>query len=256
MSTNTRIRFSPADAELATCQWGFNCGPSALCAVLGMTPDEIRPLMGDFERKRYTNPKLMLEVLRRSGANHRMTYRSDEPGKPLPQLRNGLVRIQWSGPWTNPGVPVMARYRMTHWIAIQAGCALDVFDVNAIRFGGWIERETWEARLVPFLLTFLLKECVPGADGGWWPTHGIEVESLAPRAAPVGGRQPDAVSWIAVSDGRPMHYQKVIVHRAGCYEAAVVDHWIDIDGSSVWGFGPDHLVAGPTHWMPIPGVSS
>src|SRR5580700_11291869 len=48
-------RFTPADADRAYEEWGMNCGPSALAAVMGMTFDEVRPHMGDFERKHYTN---------------------------------------------------------------------------------------------------------------------------------------------------------------------------------------------------------
>ena len=47
------LRFNIADMERASDEWGCNCGPSALAAVTGRTLEEIRPLMGDFEKKRY-----------------------------------------------------------------------------------------------------------------------------------------------------------------------------------------------------------
>lgn len=161
------LRFGLDEANEASRAWGFNCGPGALCAVLGVTPDELRPNLGDFEQKGYTNPSLMASVLRRYGVRFRQTYRSDRPGRC--RLEFGLVRVQWDGSWTQPGVPMAARYRRTHWIAVAGD---EVFDVNAMCVGGWISRDEWESKLVPWLI----REVVPGGNGEWWPTHGWELD--------------------------------------------------------------------------------
>jgi hypothetical protein len=160
------VRFGLDEANAAADAWGFNCGPGALCAVLGFTPDELRPHMGEFEAKGYTNPTLMFDVLRRLGVRYRQTYRTDAPGDC--ELKFGLMRVQWAGPWTKPGVPMAARYRQTHWIAVAED---RVFDINAICVGGWLSRAEWKNKLVPWLL----REAVPKATGEWWPTHGLEV---------------------------------------------------------------------------------
>lgn len=163
------VRFTIDDAQRASDDWGFNCGPGALCAVLHLTPDELRHQMGDFERKGYTNPKLMLEVLHRAGACFRQAFRSDDPSE-IPLVQYGLVRIQWGGPWTRPGVPMAARYRRTHWIAMRDG--REIFDVNAMCCGGWISFREWHDELVPWLC----RQAVPKWDGRLWATHAIEVE--------------------------------------------------------------------------------
>ncbi len=119
--------FGVQEANAAAEAWGFNCGPGALCAVLGLTPDELRPKLGDFEAKGYTNPTLMAAVLRAHGVRHRQTYRSDLPGRF--HLAFGLMRVQWAGPWTQPDVPMAARYRQTHWVAV-AGDEVAVEDVE------------------------------------------------------------------------------------------------------------------------------
>ena len=80
----------------------------------------------------------------------------------------GLVRIQWGGRWTNPGVPMRVRYRHTHWVAVGNG---EVFDINAICVGGWMPWDEWQDELVPWLM----REGVPGHNGTWWPTHALEV---------------------------------------------------------------------------------
>lgn len=173
----TPLRFTLADAERASDEWGCNCGPSALAAITGRTLDEIRPLMGDFERKRYTNPTLMFESLRRTAVPF---WTIESPPT------HGLCRIQWEGPWTEPGVPIRVRYRHTHWIALQNprhASMLDqihrdagVFDINAMNSGGWISYADWATSLVPWLL----KEAVPRANGRWHITHRIEVERPRP----------------------------------------------------------------------------
>lgn len=169
------LRFTLEDAERANDEWGCNCGPAALAAISGRSLDEIRPVMGDFERKRYTNPTLMFESLNRTG----IKWWKIE-GIPT----HGLLRVQWEGPWTRPGVPMRARYRHTHWIGIQQSDHMaisfpgkisfgaGIFDINAMNSGGWIAFRDWTATLVPWLL----KECEPKAEGGWHFTHFVEVE--------------------------------------------------------------------------------
>jgi len=165
------VRFSVEDNHRAFEEWGFNCGPGALCAVLNLTPDEIRPKLGSFERKRYTDPELMLEVLARCGADYSQIFESDDPSDRLPPVSHGLVRIQWGGPWALPGMPMFDRYRKTHWIAIRNGNR-DVFDVNAMSVGGWLPYNEWTNHLVPWLCGL----AVPEWDGTWWATHAIEVK--------------------------------------------------------------------------------
>lgn len=183
-----RVRFSRDDAERASVSWNFNCGPAALCAVLDMTPGEIRPHLLDFEAKGYTNPTLMTDILRGLGVRYRQVYRSDE----APSVSQALalcavfsetvtapfllIRVQWGGPWARPGVPMRVRYRQTHWIAQTGDHA---FDVNAMCVGGWIPIPEWSRELAPWLI----RECCPNGDGTWWPTHALEVWP-APQPTP------------------------------------------------------------------------
>lgn len=167
------LRFTEADVDRAHDEWGFNCGPGALCAVLGKTPEEIRPHLGDFESKGYTNPTLMFKALR-SLAGDRWTAQGNAGCGPgmytWPSF--GLARIQWGGPWTKEGVPMGARYRQTHWVASCVGRgSIGIFDVNCLNSGGWIGLEDWKTAIVPELLTGY-----PRADGTWWVTHSIEVQ--------------------------------------------------------------------------------
>jgi hypothetical protein len=106
-----KARFTAHEADVACEQWRFNCGPGALCLLFGLRPDEVRPHLDGFERKGYTNPLLMYGALRSLG---RTWKRLRSPNYPKV---GGLVRMQWGGPWCNPGVPPRAAYRHTHWIA-------------------------------------------------------------------------------------------------------------------------------------------
>lgn len=162
------MKFTIDECQRAEDAWGFNCGPAALCAVLRKSPDGVRPLLGDFEAKRYTNPTLMYAALKLAGVTARTTYRGDVPAA-FPDVTHGLVRVQWGGTWINPGVPMGARYRRTHWVAMRTG--REVFDVNAMCVGGWLEFAEWETQLMPWLAN----QAVPGWDGRIWPTHVIEV---------------------------------------------------------------------------------
>jgi hypothetical protein len=169
------VRFTQDDLQRAHDEWGCNCGPAALAAILGLTLDEAKLHVGEeFQRKRYTNPTLMFDALKRSGAK----WGAAGLGRYISRLnwpRYGLARIQWEGPWTQPGVPLKARYRQTHWVGAHTVGAgnIGVFDVNAMANGtGWCSLEDWQSDIVPWIL----KECVPRANGKWHITHAIEVE--------------------------------------------------------------------------------
>jgi len=159
------VRFSLDEAQTAAGGY-FNCGPAALCAVADLLPDEAVSKLRGFERKHYTNPSMMQQALNELGIKFQRVYECLGLGTAREPIYPdfGLVRIQWGGPWTKPGVPVRARYRHTHWIAASGEMR---FDVNAMCVGGWLPREEWEAQLVPWLI----KEVAPKATGEWWPTH-------------------------------------------------------------------------------------
>jgi len=173
-------RFTVDDAQRAYDVWGCNCGPGALAAILGLTLDQVRPHLGDFEAKRYTNPTLMKSALVSLGAKWSLTSlgqrRCGWQVNYLGWPRYGLARIQWEGPWTKPGVPIAARYRHTHWVGSMQGAISDrygIFDINCLNNGsGWVSADDWRDVLVPWLLS----ECEPKADGRWHITHAIEIE--------------------------------------------------------------------------------
>lgn len=167
--------FTRADAQRAFEAWGANCGPGAIAAIMGLTLDEVRPLMGDFERKRYTNPTLMWDTLGRIGRPwSRMRA-------PLTWPVHGLCRIQWHGPWMDEGVPIAARYRHTHWVAARsAPGAIAVFDINAISVGGWLPLKVWGDELVPWIIA----EAVPRGNGAWTLTHVVEIAEAAEAVQP------------------------------------------------------------------------
>lgn len=172
----TALRFTLQDVERAQVEWGCNCGPAALAAVLGMTLDEVRPHLGDFEAKRYTNPTLMLDIVKRLRPMRFRwwTVRAGEGVFPSFFPTFGLARIQWTGPWTEPGSNPRWAYRQTHWIGTNARKPdnIGIFDVNAMNSGGWIGFRDWRETLVPWLLN----ECVPRADGGLFITHCVEIQ--------------------------------------------------------------------------------
>lgn len=165
------VRFTVDDANAAG-DGHFNCGPAALCAVADLLPDQALAALHGFDQKHYTNPSMMAMALHELKIPFERVYEfakkpyEHEIGYP----KFGLVRIQWAGPWTNPGVPMRVRYRYTHWVAWENEASA-VFDVNAMCVGGWIPRKEWETQLVPWLL----KEACPKASGEWWPTHCWEI---------------------------------------------------------------------------------
>lgn len=170
-------RFTADELDRANEAWRCNCGPGSLAAIMGMTLDEVRPHVAaaGFEDKGYTNPTLMLAALRSIDRPYAAVGAS--AGLMLKWPRFGLARIQWEGRWTQPGVPIRARYRQTHWVGActPATGPVGIFDVNAMRAtstgAGWVSVDDWSRVIVPAIL-----EGYKGASGGWHITHAIEVE--------------------------------------------------------------------------------
>lgn len=165
------VRFGLDDAQRAADEWGANCGPGAVAAICKLTLEELRPHLGDFDRKRYTNPTLMWDILKRLGVRYRCTLnqQSSEHQGMLAFPFFGLARVQWEGPWTEPGVPIRVRYRHTHWVGV---CGREIFDINAMVIGGWLPLPEWSLQLVPWLL----EQCEPKANRRWHLTHAVEVD--------------------------------------------------------------------------------
>jgi hypothetical protein len=179
------LRFTLDDVQRGAEEWGLNCGPAAIAAIAGTTLDELRPHLGDFESKRYTNPTLMWSILNNLKLRWRniLTQCSSENQGMLAWPSFGLARIQWEGPWTAPGVPMRVRYRHTHWVAVVTDSGWynnmepgssepNIFDVNCMCVGGWVPLSEWANSVVPWLLG----ECEPKANGKWHLTHVVEIE--------------------------------------------------------------------------------
>jgi hypothetical protein len=188
--------FGPSKAQEAYEAWGANCGPNALAIMLGVTLDDVRYAIPDFDAKRYTSPSMMSAALKNLWVSFREASpietwevsppRSAIPAaslfpKPLPALIThrfpiyGLARIQWHGPWMKEGVPIAARYRQTHWVGSMVAHVtrvnhdetstrdeLYIFDCNS----GWTNFESWASTTVPSLT-----RDIPRADGEWSVTH-------------------------------------------------------------------------------------
>ena len=160
-------QFNLIDAEKAAREWKSNCGPGAIAAALDTTLETIRPYLGDFEKKYYTNPKLMIQILENLG----VSWKNCELNWP----NHGLVRVQWVGPWTEEGTPLRKRYRHTHWVAsIRDDLEVYIFDINCICVGGWVSMREWEDQVIPWLL----KKVEPMGYGTWYPTHRLEILTL------------------------------------------------------------------------------
>jgi hypothetical protein len=164
--TTTDYPFTEQDAVRAYQEWGCNCGPTALAFALKVPLDAVRNAIPGFDAKRYTSPTMMKAALANLGRTYTAMHGRD--GDPTIGTMFGrgpaLTRIQWTGPWTEPGANPKWAYRQTHWIVSWAveGQAPRVFDVN----GGVRGFKSWVDEIVPILTADIKR-----ADGGWYPTH-------------------------------------------------------------------------------------
>jgi len=166
VSHDSTILYCPSDVEAAYQEWGANCGPAALAAVLGVPLARVRRLFPEFARKPWVNPSTMWTAL----------SLARRPARKLGQQwpAYGLCHIQWEGPWLSPGVPIGAAYRHTHWIGAAtspAGRPM-IYDINA---DAWLTMASWEQEVVS-----LITEMMPRATGGWHIRWSCAVEEKEP----------------------------------------------------------------------------
>ena len=176
-------RFTYTDGQKAIKEWKANCGPFAIAAGLGLTLEDVRPHMGDFRRKHYTNHALMLQVLHRLQIN----FRDRLSNAGFAWHDKALTRVQWDGPWCGKGHHFLEKTLHTHWIAtvpIEKGKDHWVFDWNAMRpstgngCNGWLLKDDWEEIIIPRIL----ERDEPEANGKWWTTHQIEIHGARGQA--------------------------------------------------------------------------
>lgn len=157
--TRERVLYTPPDLDAAYEEWGCNCGPASVAALLGKTCADVRAHFPGFETRRYANPTHVYAALAGLKSPARQSPRRPE---------TGLLFIQWGGPWLRDGVPVGVAYRHTHWIAVIGHA---VFDVNV---GHWVTRVDWEHEQEGVAAWLMSHH--PKCDGTWGVRTQIAVE--------------------------------------------------------------------------------
>lgn len=156
---------TPPDAHEAHRQWGANCGPCAIAALLGKSLAEVRPHLDGFSRRRYMNPTHVRAALESLGQRVTRTRKGAYPAREgccWPQ--RGLAFIQFSGEWDR--APVAVQYKHTHWIAtVRIDNHRQVYDVSA---EGWLSFSGWLDGVLPYL-------CNDHRATDWWVRSGLEV---------------------------------------------------------------------------------
>jgi hypothetical protein len=174
--------YSQEDAATAHERRGFNCGPAALAFALRITPDRAMDAIPGFDARKYTSPTMMKVALQLLGVHCRDVTRkftgsadreanAENVNRMFSPDGVALVRLQWTGPWTEPGMNPKWAYSHTHWIcaweepAVKGGKA--VFDIN----GGTMTYAEWTKEIAPAITASIQR-----ADGGYFPTHIWRIE--------------------------------------------------------------------------------
>jgi hypothetical protein len=147
----------PWDIEVARLNFGANCGPVAFATILRKEVCRAMRYFRHFENGRWTNLTKMKQAFAEAG------YEATVVRQELPN--NGVVLIQWLGPWTSRHFFSKWSLMHTHWVAVRGDF---IFDHTR---GEWLTFLEWQNEVVPqFLAT------IPQA-AGWAIKYGIEIES-------------------------------------------------------------------------------
>lgn len=164
---NMNTLYTPPDTEAANKEWGANCGPCALAAVLGVPVADVRGAVSKgfrgagtiwldgIEYHHRTDARAFPGYMGQAdlrGAVQRMGARVGKTWRPVPALgmlgvNPALIMVNWLGPWT--GTRGEPHYR--HIIGVRCG----MFGLESawlhLRgreriFAGWTEKQGKEWR--------------------------------------------------------------------------------------------------------------
>lgn len=126
------LKWDMGDSLWELDQNGLMCGPRALGSALDLSLKEVRERAKVFGVRVYKwmNPTMIESFLRANGTRYVL-----RKGMRIKELCRGINRMQFEGPWLDPGVPAAEAYKHTHWLTQKDGW---VFDSN-------VSGHTWTA---------------------------------------------------------------------------------------------------------------
>jgi len=147
-----QLAFNADDSQRAHADWGANCGPHALAAACGKSLEAIHKVIPQF--RGWMGPTEIEAALK---ALHITARKTPNLNTKTP-CNAGISRIQWHGPWLNPGSK--DAYKHTHWIA---GRNYGIYDtLYPEKTGMWIPLAEWRP---------LIENHVRLHFAGWHITH-------------------------------------------------------------------------------------
>lgn len=159
MQPPPKLPYTQAESLAAYRDWKATCGHHSIAAACGVSLDQVKAVCPKLCG--WMSPTMISQTLFNLGFNSRKY--------PVPKRMNTppghmvcIMRIQWDGPWCNPGVPAKAAYLHTHYVAVLAGgwVVCTATDGNTpTPWARWVDAVTSEAL-----------ESVRGCTG-WYSTH-------------------------------------------------------------------------------------
>ena len=168
------LSYTPKESEQAWRNWRANCGPHAIAAACGVRLDAVGELLEDFPG--WMNPTTMKKTLLKLkwvqkvetvGPKSRVDFvwkKERDQARIIRGTGRRIARIQWEGPWLDPGKPPAQAYSWTHWVALRDGYVLDTV-ISAI---DWVEETRWKTLLDEF--------CKREGYRGWHFTHILRLQ--------------------------------------------------------------------------------
>lgn len=132
MNPHPPLLFTKEESEIANRKWKATCGPHSIAAACGITLEEVRTALTDY--KGWMSPTMISQTLLALGKRYQL-----RKGMRTQELCDGINRIQWEGPWLDPGVPARVAYFHTHYVAHFQGMVLCTACLPAT----WISVEDW-----------------------------------------------------------------------------------------------------------------
>jgi hypothetical protein len=131
--------FTAQESQQAHALWQANCGPHALAAACGKSLDDVHKVLPNF--RGWMSPYHLENALDQLNFGWQVEPNPFEP-------KDGILRIQWHGPWLSHERHPREAWPHTHWVACQAGHIHDIVFPDWV--AQWIPLALWTPRITNF----------------------------------------------------------------------------------------------------------
>ncbi len=139
------LPYTSQESAAAHAEWKASCGHHSIAAACNIPLNKVKEACPKLTG--WMSPTMVSQTLEKLGKCPRC-YKENKTMNQPPDHIVAICRLQYEGRWMEPGVPMAARYKETHYVAIVGGALVmdTTHDTNILlpweRWKSWADEYT------------------------------------------------------------------------------------------------------------------